>query len=59
MTVLCVSGMLLELPRPALNQMLQDEALLTKALEKALRALDKQVEPRYIYIILYEEVFIF
>lgn len=41
--------MLLELPGPALSQMLQDEALLAEALEKALRALeDKQLEPRYI-----------
>ncbi|KAG7272791.1 hypothetical protein CRUP_017845 [Coryphaenoides rupestris] len=41
-----LTGMLLELPGPALSQMLQDEALLAEALEKALRALeDKQLEP--------------
>ncbi|CAL8278527.1 unnamed protein product [Merluccius merluccius] len=39
-----LTGMLLELPGPALSQMLQDEALLAEALEKALRALDKQLE---------------
>ncbi|XP_067105808.1 uncharacterized protein [Osmerus mordax] len=34
-----LTGMLLELPGPVLSQMLQDEAMLTGALEKALRAL--------------------
>ncbi|XP_046901866.1 uncharacterized protein LOC124484803 isoform X3 [Hypomesus transpacificus] len=34
-----LTGMLLELPGPVLSQMLQDEAMLTEALEKALRAL--------------------
>ncbi|XP_071760772.1 uncharacterized protein LOC139915888 isoform X2 [Centroberyx gerrardi] len=34
-----LTGMLLELPGPVLTQMLQDEAMLTGALEKALRAL--------------------
>uniref|UniRef100_A0A8C5AU50 Uncharacterized LOC115531911 n=1 Tax=Gadus morhua TaxID=8049 RepID=A0A8C5AU50_GADMO len=38
-------GMLLELPGPALSQMLEDEALLAGALEKALSALDKQLVP--------------
>ncbi|XP_056433993.1 uncharacterized protein LOC130372189 isoform X1 [Gadus chalcogrammus] len=41
----CVDGMLLELPGPALSQMLEDEALLAGALEKALSALDKQLVP--------------
>ena len=44
--VVCVEGMLLELPGPALSQMLEDEALLAGALEKALSALDKQLVPR-------------
>lgn len=43
---LCVSGMLLELPGPVLGQMLQDEATLTAAVEKALRALQLAQEPR-------------
>ncbi|KAM4634041.1 uncharacterized protein ACJ7VT_022445 [Polymixia lowei] len=34
-----LTGMLLELPGPVLTQMLQDEAMLTGALEKAIRAL--------------------
>lgn len=34
---LCAAGMLLELPGPVLSQMLQDEAMLAGALEKALR----------------------
>lgn len=34
-----LTGMLLELPGPVLSQMLQDEDMLTAALEKALRAL--------------------
>ncbi|KAM6985762.1 uncharacterized protein FYW47_008411 [Aplochiton taeniatus] len=34
-----LTGMLLELPGPVLNQMLQDEAMLAGALEKAVRAL--------------------
>ncbi|XP_017263016.1 uncharacterized protein LOC108230899 [Kryptolebias marmoratus] len=34
-----LTGMLLELPAPVLSQMLQDEAMLTAAVEKALRAL--------------------
>ncbi|XP_013861990.1 uncharacterized protein LOC106516266 [Austrofundulus limnaeus] len=34
-----LTGMLLELPLPVLSQMLQDEAMLTAAVEKALRAL--------------------
>ncbi|CAL8318262.1 unnamed protein product [Lota lota] len=40
-----LTGMLLELPGPALSQMLQDEALLARAIEKALSALDKQLVP--------------
>lgn len=43
----CVSGMLLELPGPVLSQVLQDEAMLTTAIEKALRALQVAQEPRY------------
>ena len=39
--------MLLELPFPVLSQMLQDEAMLTAAVEKALRALHLAQEPRY------------
>lgn len=46
-TCLCVPGMLLELPAPVLSQMLQDEATLTAALEKALRALQLAQESRY------------
>lgn len=42
-----VPGMLLELPGPVLSQMLQDEAMLTAAVEKALRALQLEQEPRY------------
>uniref|UniRef100_A0A3Q2WT51 Uncharacterized LOC106633087 n=1 Tax=Haplochromis burtoni TaxID=8153 RepID=A0A3Q2WT51_HAPBU len=34
-----LTGMLLELPGPVLTQMLQDDAMLTAAVEKALRAL--------------------
>ncbi|XP_076836782.1 uncharacterized protein LOC143482321 isoform X2 [Brachyhypopomus gauderio] len=34
-----LTGMLLELPRAVIGQMLQDEALLTKALDRALTAL--------------------
>ncbi|XP_015236920.1 uncharacterized protein LOC119776577 [Cyprinodon tularosa] len=34
-----LTGMLLELPKAVLSQMLQDEAILTAALEKALKAL--------------------
>lgn len=45
--VLCVPGMLLELPVPVLSQMLQDEATLTTAVEKALRALQLAHESRY------------
>nr|XP_046230546.1 uncharacterized protein LOC124051325 isoform X2 [Scatophagus argus] len=37
-------GMLLELPGPVLRQMLQDEAMLTAAVEKALRALQPAQE---------------
>ncbi|XP_070781180.1 uncharacterized protein [Enoplosus armatus] len=40
-----LTGMLLELPGPVLNQMLQDEATLTTAVEKALRALQLAQEP--------------
>ncbi|XP_070706939.1 uncharacterized protein [Pempheris klunzingeri] len=40
-----LTGMLLELPAPVLSQMLQDEATLTAALEKALRALQLAQEP--------------
>ncbi|CAN9504558.1 unnamed protein product [Ophioblennius macclurei] len=36
-----LTGMLLELPGPILTQMLQDEALLSEALEKALQALQR------------------
>lgn len=39
--------MLLELPVPVLSQMLQDEASLTTAVEKALRALQGAQESRY------------
>lgn len=39
--------MLLELPGPVLTQMLQDDAMLTAAVEKALRALQVEQEPRY------------
>lgn len=42
-----VPGMLLELPVPVLSQMLQDEAMMTAAVEKALRALQLAQEPRY------------
>lgn len=35
----CAEGMLLELPGAVISQMLQDEALLNKALERALTAL--------------------
>ncbi|XP_056260389.1 uncharacterized protein LOC130187002 isoform X1 [Seriola aureovittata] len=42
-----LTGMLLELPGPVLSQMLQDEAMLTAAVEKALRALQLSQEPRY------------
>ncbi|XP_040914383.1 uncharacterized protein LOC121195169 [Toxotes jaculatrix] len=41
-----LTGMLLELPGPVLRQMLQDEAMLTAAVEKALRALQLPQEPR-------------
>ncbi|XP_026209765.1 uncharacterized protein LOC113158230 [Anabas testudineus] len=37
-----LTGMLLELPGPVLSQMLQDEAMLSAAVEKALRALQSQ-----------------
>ncbi|XP_023258435.1 uncharacterized protein LOC111652410 [Seriola lalandi dorsalis] len=40
-----LTGMLLELPGPVLSQMLQDEAMLTAAVEKALRALQLSQEP--------------
>ncbi|XP_062290882.1 uncharacterized protein LOC133995488 [Scomber scombrus] len=40
-----LTGMLLELPGPVLSQMLQDEAMLTTAIEKALRALQVAQEP--------------
>lgn len=40
-----LTGMLLELPCPVLSQMLQDESLLTAAVEKALRALQLAHEP--------------
>lgn len=40
-----LTGMLLELPAAVLSQMLQDEAMLTAAVEKALRAL--QLAPKY------------
>ncbi|XP_062269514.1 uncharacterized protein LOC133975551 isoform X2 [Platichthys flesus] len=40
-----LTGMLLELPGPVLRQMLQDEAMLTAAVEKALRALQLEQEP--------------
>ncbi|KAM8742996.1 uncharacterized protein AB9X84_017468 [Acanthopagrus schlegelii] len=40
-----LTGMLLELPGPVLGQMLQDEATLTAAVEKALRALQLAQEP--------------
>nr|XP_019938175.1 PREDICTED: uncharacterized protein LOC109626556 isoform X2 [Paralichthys olivaceus] len=41
-----LTGMLLELPGPVLSQMLQDEAMLTTAVEKALRALQLEQDPR-------------
>ncbi|KAM7368813.1 hypothetical protein PAMP_013120 [Pampus punctatissimus] len=40
-----LTGMLLELPGPVLSQMLQDEAMLTAAVDKALRALQAAQEP--------------
>ncbi|KAM9338211.1 uncharacterized protein ABDE67_017771 [Symphorus nematophorus] len=40
-----LTGMLLELPGPVLSQMLQDEATLNTAVEKALRALQLAQEP--------------
>ncbi|KAF7652363.1 hypothetical protein LDENG_00097830 [Lucifuga dentata] len=40
-----LTGMLLELPVPVLRKMLQDEVMLTGALEKALRALHLEQEP--------------
>ncbi|KAE8285277.1 hypothetical protein D5F01_LYC16730 [Larimichthys crocea] len=40
-----LTGMLLELPGPVLSQMLQDEATLTAAVEKALRALQLEQGP--------------
>lgn len=40
-----LTGMLLELPGSVLSQMLQDESLLTAAVEKALRALQLPQEP--------------
>lgn len=40
-----LTGMLLELPGPVLSQMLQDEATLTAAVEKALRALQLAQDP--------------
>lgn len=40
-----LTGMLLELPGPVLSQMLQDEATLTAAVDKALRALQMAQEP--------------
>ncbi|XP_059214488.1 uncharacterized protein LOC131992813 [Centropristis striata] len=40
-----LTGMLLELPGPVLSQMLQDKAMLTAALEKALRALQLAQDP--------------
>lgn len=39
--------MLLELPGSVLSQMLQDEAMLTAAVDKAVRALQLAQEPRY------------
>ncbi|TNM92282.1 uncharacterized protein [Takifugu rubripes] len=41
-----LTGMLLELPAPVVNQMLQDEATLTTAVEKALRALQGSQESK-------------
>ncbi|XP_076014742.1 uncharacterized protein LOC143007338 isoform X2 [Genypterus blacodes] len=41
-----LTGMLLELPGSVLIQMLQDESVLTGALEKALKALQLEQEPR-------------
>ncbi|XP_069025566.1 polyadenylate-binding protein 1-A [Embiotoca jacksoni] len=40
-----LTGMLLELPRPVLSQMLRDEAMLSAAVEKALRALQLAQDP--------------
>ncbi|XP_042365719.1 uncharacterized protein LOC121960173 [Plectropomus leopardus] len=40
-----LTGMLLELPAAVLSQMLQDEATLTAAVEKALRALQLSQDP--------------
>lgn len=47
----CVTGMLLELPVPVVRQMLKDEATLTTAVEKALRALQgaQESNSRYTY----------
>lgn len=47
--------MLLELPASVLSQMLQDEATLTTAVEKALRALQgaQESKSRYQYIHLF------
>lgn len=42
---LCL-GMLLELPFAVVSQMLQDEAMLTAAVDKALGALQEAKEPR-------------
>lgn len=42
----CVLGMLLELPLPVLSQMLQDETMLTAAVEKAFRALQLEHKSR-------------
>lgn len=54
-TFQCVTGMLLELPVPVVRQMLQDEATLTTAVEKALRALQgaQESKSRYKYIQLF------
>uniref|UniRef100_A0A3P8UHT5 PABC domain-containing protein n=1 Tax=Cynoglossus semilaevis TaxID=244447 RepID=A0A3P8UHT5_CYNSE len=40
-----LTGMLLELPGSVLIQMLQDESMLSAAVEKAIRALQLQLEP--------------
>ncbi|XP_028273147.1 uncharacterized protein LOC114443390 [Parambassis ranga] len=40
-----LTGMLLELPGPVLSQMLQDEAMLTAALDRAFRALQMAQAP--------------
>lgn len=51
--------MLLELPAAVLSQMLQDEAMLTAAVEKALRALQLAPKARYNHQVETGEVMLF